>query len=220
MTNSLVQAVMLNPAGTSGGTSAAADFTGADLIVATYIESFAGPSQLPFSDSLGNTWSHVSGKSDARVETKTGLWYCLAPTVGSSQTFTIGGGTQFQKAAINGYKVGVGFLSNNSGASTDNTSSIQPGSITASASPDLIIVMCGMSNTTIPGGLTIDLGFDISNQSAQGTNYGMAQAFLFQSTASAVNPTISSTGTMCMNVKSYAFQMGPVGVPFCQILGS
>lgn len=218
MTNQFIQSALIDPPASSGGTSTQADFTGANLLVANYVASFAAPDPIAFSDSEGNTWNFVSGRADARVETKTGLFYAYPAIVSATQTFTIGGGHQFQAATINGYRVGVGYLSSNSGATTDNVSSLQPGSITASASPCLVVVNVGASNGVASTTYGVDLSFDITNQKVQGTNYGIAQAFLFQTTASAVNPTITTDGTACLNVKSYTFQMAS-GVPFCQILG-
>lgn len=72
--------------GANGGTTAAVDTTGSNLIViATCLYTAANGTGLP-TDSKSNVWTEVSANAGPAATLT--VWYCLNPTVGAGHTFT------------------------------------------------------------------------------------------------------------------------------------
>jgi len=97
------------------------------------------------------------------------------------------------------------FDQQNGAASTGLVTSQQPGSITPTANNELIVTLFGDSNcSSIP---TIDSGFTITDAIAYNgsSNYGGAVAYLFQNTATAINPawSITSSGNTVSSIASF-----------------
>jgi hypothetical protein len=177
-------------------TTGAADTTGASLIVivASCYTAFPTPT-----DNKSNTYTQINTISQSSYALA--MYYCHNPSVGSGHTFTL--------SATGSYPViSVLWFSGTTGSTYDKLSkaalagvtSLQPGSLTASGSPALIVAGYDAADT---GTASIDSGFTITDQnccSASGAIRG-AGAYLIQSTAAAINPTWShgsSSATLVM----------------------
>ena len=81
----------------------------------------------------------------------------------------------------------------------NNSGATQPGSITPSLNGSLIIAGIADENS---GGDSVNDGFSTPLQAplVGGQNYGVASAYLVQTTAAAINPTWTSTGGLTSNV--------------------
>lgn len=172
-------------------TTAAIDTTGASLLVVCVNDYTVNASTL--SDSKGNTWTGLTAKMSTTAESK--LYYCKNPTVGTGHTFTAAGTSIYATinvAAFSGAHLTAPFDQQN-GATTAGATSLATGSITPSENNELIIA--GISN--VSAARSIDAGFTIANQVnyAAGFHYGGAIAYLIQTTAGAVNPSWSWTGS-------------------------
>ncbi len=179
-----------------GTTSPSIDTSGADLIVisascssATIIAYLA-----TISDNKSNTW--LSGgitQNDGSNNAASGIVYCINPTVGSGHTFTYGGGSILQSICVAAYSgVNAGFdTAKNSGAS-GGSFTVQPGSVTPNQNNSLIIV----AGTAVQVGNTLAVNQSFTIRENQplvaGQTYGSWIMDLFQGTAAAVNPTITS----------------------------
>lgn len=197
--------VAINPAGASGGTSAAIDTTGADLIIFAAVQDFAAA--FTVSDNQGNTYTDTAmGISTGNGDAKTALFVCFSPTTSATHTFTIGGGTFHQAANILAVRSGLSL--DVTATSTNNTASttIAPGSVTPSSSPAMVISIVGASGA--PGGsFSIDSGMTISDQNGGANHYFVALAYKFQSSAAAISPTWTASGSCSMGATASTFAM-------------
>lgn len=182
------------PGGATGGTSAAIDTTGANLL--TFNASYFGTAGVTISDSKGNTWALRKNDGVAVDNNTDSLYDCLNPTVGTGHTFTVGtpGGSNYS----------VGQIAAWSGATTPATVdgtptgtavaalTVQPGSRTPGQAGSLFVT--GFSGHEVTG-VTINSGFTIAGQTntVGGVNYSGAMAYLIQGAAAAINPTWTAT---------------------------
>lgn len=179
-----------------GGTSPAIDTTGADFI---FVGLACAHSQMnavwgSFSDSKSNIYvtgspQQVDGSNNADVS---GIWV-INPTVGSGHTFTFGGGNQLQSMCVAAYKrANSGHDVNSAGGNSAGAFTVQPGSVTPNQNNSLIISVATI--VQVGPTLSINQGFTIrENQPlVSGQTYGCMLNDLFQATAAAVNPTITS----------------------------
>lgn len=183
-------------AGSVGGgavSTSGIDTTGATLIVIAVSDYQAnGPS--PPSDSNGNTWAalgyHPAG-SVAAVE----LFACASPSVGAGHTFTAGGASHFPTVAVAAFSGGSGVLDINDGAVVASGTTIQPGNATPAHDNELLIT--AVSGWTASEVYSVDSGFTITDQLAYipSNRISLAMAYLIQTTATAENPTWTSTGS-------------------------
>lgn len=210
-----------------GTTSPAIDTTGADLIVAAMVcDVGAFPAvEIHFSDSKGNGWadSGTASQNDGLAASTVGIMYSVNPTVGTGHTFTMGAGAgnRSQALAIAAYKrANLGYDHASAGGSSSASFTVQPGSVTPGANNSLVIMVATVVQTA--ASLSINQGFTIRENQPflTGSSYGVLIADLFQGTAGAVNPTLTSDlNTNGMGAISYVFAGLPELVPFCQILG-
>jgi hypothetical protein len=196
-----------------GGTSAGIDTTGANLIVIGLVQAFAA--NVSVSDNKGNTYTAESGSSDPTTFFKTSLFWLRNPVVGTGHTFTLGGGNNNQaccviaiKTASGGIRTGTGTSS--SGGSTGSTT-VQPGSITPSPAPSLVVVNNCMRSAHLGDAfISIDQGFQFSDTIDENgaATYLMGFGYLFQSVAAAVNPTATVNATpTSLSASMYSFPM-------------
>lgn len=184
--------------GTSGGTTSAINTTGADFIVANVTSAAIGTISFSdilaaFSDSLGNTWtSNITGGAPGGSGNI--LIYALAPTVGSSQTFTCSLTNLFGVFQVAAFSNVTSADQNDIGFGSGGTAGTIGSAITPANSNSLVISSCSVNDTSVP---TIDSGFTITDQAATlGGNYvGGGLGYLVQTAASAVDPTWSWTGS-------------------------
>jgi hypothetical protein len=89
MAIALVSSLTATPGG-SGGTTAALDTSGANLLILSvswYTINTANPSTI--SDSKGNTWTALTRRNSPSGHFAHRLWYATNPTVGTGHTFTV-----------------------------------------------------------------------------------------------------------------------------------
>jgi hypothetical protein len=177
----------------SGVTTDAADTTGADLIVLA--AAYYPGSSITISDSKSNTWTALTlyGGTTAKVR----LYYCSAPSAGSSHTFTASG-TAIYSAL--GYVAvsGAGAYHSENGATGSSGTSVQPGSVTPPEDGCLVVTAIGMDAGNAPGGeaatdsIACNSGFTATGlRYISGASEAIGIARLIQTTAAAINPTWS-----------------------------
>lgn len=200
---------LANAHATAGATNnpatAAINTTGSDLIVATLAWAFGtGPPVM--TDNLTNTWTPLTAVSWVGSQFWAQLYYCKAPTVGASHTFTASGTGIFASIAVQAWSGSAAspFDQQSGQAATGLTG--QPGPITPTQANELIVAGVAVHD---PATLTIDSGFTISDQLSMvgGTYYGVGMAYLLQTTAATVNPTwTASTSTSMVPVMASFIQ--------------
>jgi len=178
--------------------TSAIDTTGANLIVLFTTSDLA---TFPVvADSKSNTWTGLTtfgGGTGFKPEVK--IWYCLNPTVGSGHTFSNNpSGTGYPSIAVAAFS-GAGsspFDQQNGFSSGDTTAlTIQAGSITPGQDNELLIAGVGWTLSAGVNGRTIDGGFTKLVDGDSGAHfYGIALAYLIQTTAAAANPTWDYSG--------------------------
>lgn len=205
MAYSLLAHTIKQSTDSNGVTSSAINTTGANLIV-LLVADYGSQSATAISDSQSNTWSTAVTKTDtARVR----VMYCYAPTTNASHTFT---------ATQNGSYVALVAMAFSGAASSplDQTNSnggtgvtsIQPGSVTPTQDNELVI--CGISGNApgAPDSLSVNGGFTVADSGVNvtGTCFGIAAAYLIQTTAAAANPTFSWTTSSGSQTVSATFK--------------
>lgn len=181
-------------ASSTGGsvTSSAIDTTGSDLVIIAHAFDVAtSPGAL--SDNKSNTWT-VLTTATVPGSMKVRLWYCQAPTVGTGHTFTIPFvGVSYPAIAVVAFSGSVASPFDAQNGSNAAASTVQPGTITPALNNELVIASLGLKNGAAP---SIDGGFTITDSATTGANnWGVALAYLVQTTAAAANPTWTSTGS-------------------------
>lgn len=175
--------------GAGVGTTSSFDSTGANLIILVT----ANSGSISVSDSKGNTYSTAISKTQTLTNF---IFYCLNPTVGTGHTATITGafGSIVASCFSGAAAASVLDQTNSFSAATTGTSS-QPGSITPSTNNQLIFV--GGGNSLFPIGSTYAIsGCTIAGQVpfGAGVNYSSVGGWVIQTSAAAINPTLSWTG--------------------------
>ena len=178
--------------GALGGTTTAFDTTGADLIVLC-VSSYTGTPTV--SDSQSNTWSPLTKQTEADASSQ--LYYCASPTTSSAHTFTVSSGSNtydvLTVSAFSGSGASPFDVQNGAVSALDN-GAIQPGSITPSVNGEMIISGTASFTTHV---LSVDSGLTITDQQlyTSGDCTGGALAYFVQTTAAAINPTWSHSGS-------------------------
>jgi hypothetical protein len=190
--------------GASGGTTGAFNTTGASLIVVSV------PTYLPFlqptvSDNKGNTYVQLSSLTQSPSLRHT-LYYTVGSlTVGTGHTITVtplGGTSIYNSVVAHAFSGVASYHSENNTIGT--TSPLSTGSVTPSVNGSLVFTALGNETAgpvhTIPSGFTA--GIDVPYGS--GVNFGTATAYLVQTTAAAINPQWSWTGTHAAAIAAVA----------------
>ena len=143
------------------------------------------------------------------------MYYCLSPTTGADvvTATSTGGYPVISVSCWSGIRTSSPVDQQNGFGNTSVTS-IQPGSITPSTNGMLIItdVINDYSTTFLTS--SPNLGFTTTDYlNLSGSAVGGGQAYLIQSTSSAVNPTWSGTsaGTLISQIVSFKPAVIPVG---------
>ena len=216
---SLLAHTVKGGAGAASYTTTGIDTTGADLIL-VIVAYFFGAS-VSLSDSNGNSWSPrtaYSGNSTTVIQ----ILYSQAPVVGAGHTFTpniSGGFSSCSVLAFSGSKASPFDVENGHGGA--GGTSQQPGSITPTVTNDLLILAAAFGSGISASAPTADSGFSSAvdfHQGASGVDFGIADFWLADSAASAVNPTVSWSGAADNAVTIAAFKAAPV-VPTPQLMG-
>lgn len=176
-------------------TTDAVDSTGGNLALAVLTSSNVAAFTSSPTDSKGNSWTGLTKRSSPDTVYVARIWYSATPTVGSGHT------ASYSEAAFYG-SMGFSVYSGadaapadaENGAGTNSGTSLACGSVTPSADGALIVaVLCSLNLT----GVSIDSGFTIIDDvGGNATNRAkVVVAYMIQTTAAAVNPTWSWTGT-------------------------
>lgn len=166
----------------NGGTSAAIDTTGANLLVISAAWYGATTPVLTVSDAKGNTYTGLTVRDNA---TRQRIFYVLTPTVGAGHTFTLTGTNILP--AFHAYAfAGVASYQTESGNVTIGTS----GSVTPAANGALIVTglvaLTAAADAVAPPGFTLHQISYVASATVQGS-----AAYYVQPTAAAINPTWS-----------------------------
>lgn len=182
----LVASVSATP-GSGGGATAAIDTTGADLIVMSAASFSAG---FTVSDSKGNTYTALTLRGGSFRQQ---LFYCLAPSVGASHTFTVT--STYPPIFVYAFS-GVSSYQTEGGATAASGTSLASGNITPAADGALIVTGLGASGTGTQTDTVTPTGFvtPTTKQHTGGTNVAGAASYYIQPTAATINPTWSWTG--------------------------
>lgn len=195
----LVAHTSLTPAANAGGTSPAITTTGANLLCVTVGYYFPNAAALVLSDSKGNIYTTAITKFDGNSSQVT-LFYKLNPTVGTGHTFTLAGTATYCTlcaAAFSGVNTVFG-IDQVSAGGANSGSPVLPGSITPGATGSLVWAGSSVLGTATPSQtFAIGSGMNALDQVPylSGQYFGSLGAYLIQTPAAAINPSISYTGT-------------------------
>jgi hypothetical protein len=173
--------------GPNGGTGAALNTTGANIIfVLEAYSNNSGPGVL--TDNKGNTWAQLT-KQGTNGSGATVLWYAKNAIVGPGHTFTITGSNTYSAiaiAAFSGGNIASPFDTQN-GNSLGSSVTVQPGTVTPGAANELIITGLGFTRAPV----SVDSGVTILDQApmAGGQFFGVALGYTIQTAAVPINPT-------------------------------
>lgn len=187
-------------AGLNGATTSAIDTTGASLLV---IMAATGAA-VTVSDSKGNTW--IGGTAQTQSGLTGRLYYAWNPIVGSGHTFTVSGAssaTAFVVGAYSGVQTSADPLNVQQGGVATGATVAGVGSGTLTPGQNDSLVISGVTFNTAISGFSAQAGFTTVAQTnfVGGTNYGVAQGYLVQTTAAAIpNSTVVSQWTTASTV--------------------
>ncbi len=196
--------------------------TTANFCVATVLEFLADPSSGTMSDSLSNTWHHLTTLNDtAHSSTESVFWYTYnngsAFNAGSSQTFSFTG-TSYPTMIVSCYS-GVLTTSDpfdqQNGLASQSTNTFQSGSITPTLNNELLITSAGDFSGNGAGIYTVNSGFTKTGNDQNNNSLILYQAYFTQSPAAAINPTwiAGSIGAHIAIIASFKPSTGVVATP-------
>lgn len=175
----------------STATTGAINTTGATLLVIVVDNYSQDSTTATITDSKSNTWTALTNRAGGT--SNIAIMYAQNPTVGTGHTFSCTGSycTIFVSAWSGTLTSGVFDVQN--GASCPSCSTLATGSVTPSQADSLIIAGFSDNDTTA---LSIDSGFTKINEQRNNSFETGADAYLIQTTASAVNPTWTASGAV------------------------
>lgn len=196
--------------GINGATTGGINTTGADLLVIA-VGHYAGTPTV--SDSNGNTWTPLTqyGASGNRSR----IHWCVPVTVGAGHTFTVTGAGLVPAIAVLAFSGAYATPYDTENGATSN----QTGSVTPSEDNEVLVsTLCFYPSGT----LSIDSSFTISDQLDYNASVsmGIGMAYQIQTTATARNPTWSTTtsfsesSSAIATFKAAAGGGGPSGSPW------
>lgn len=169
----------------SSRTSSAIDTTGADLIVIA-CSHFDSP--VPsFTDSNSNTYTLA--KTQLNTTSGVSIFYCYAPTVGASHTFTVDASSQFRSFYVFAFSGAASSPLDQTNGTVGSANTASTGSVTPTEDGEL--VFAGLTYRD-GGTVSINNGFSSPVWLNRTDDYiGGAGSYLIQTTAAAVNPQFS-----------------------------
>jgi hypothetical protein len=181
--------------------------TSGDLIVVTVAEATGTTSTV--TDSKSNTYTALTTRAAANGQTT--IYYCQAPTVGSSHTWSFTGSFTFPSIAMawfSGSTTTPFDQQNGAGGST----SLATGSITPTQDNELIIVTMAWPGTQT---MSVDSSVILAQNLPQASNGdGIGLGYLIQTSAAAINPTVTLSGSQFLAVAIASFKAGGSGGSF------
>lgn len=193
-------------AGVNGGTTPSVNTTGATFLVVSTSEFTGGT--VTVSDSKSNTWSSsIASGTDSSPDTT--IWYVANPTVGTGHTFTVSGTSSYATICVQAHSEVVTtspFDVSNSTFGFSSSSPYSASSITPSADGYLVIAAFGHN---VGSAVTVGSSMTITDDRplVGGTSFGNTLAYLYQTTAAAINPAFSFTGTTNCSSVVAAFEV-------------
>lgn len=176
------------------GTTSAIDTTGADLLVAVLVSNNGSGGNLS-SDSKANTWTALTAKTQASGS-QVQIYFCSPGSkVGSGHTVTFQASSSFYAsgyfAAFSGSAASPFDLE---AGATATGATMSPGSITPAFGNELVISGVSMHLTAAP---TVDASMTVldSNGFLGGNYFGGGMAYKIQTTAVAINPVWTMSGS-------------------------
>ena len=181
----------------SGGTTTAIDTTGATLLVVSV--GWFSTNPITVTDSKGNTWVPLTRAIASTTQTQ--LFFCLTPTVGSGHTFTVSGTTIYPAILVAAF-AGVVSVQIDTGA-TSTASPCTAGPVTPLQSGALVVTSragnAASTDSVTPGGFTL-----LSVAYGAGTTMRGGLGYVIQTTAAAITPTWTWTGSPSENASTTA----------------
>jgi len=178
----------------NGATTSGVDTTGADLIVLAITGVSTKVDIAAVSDSNSNTWTGLTASSANSGGAKTRLFYCLNPTVGSGHTFTLsttGIYSGIIAQAFSGAANSSVFDQENS-LVTASATSANTGSITPTENNEMI-VFAGPGGNAASYLSSSSVGtVTQSTTGNSGQDYSVGAGYYVQTTAAAINPTLTA----------------------------
>jgi len=192
---SLISHTAAGSTGANTVTTSAIDTTGATLIVIEVAADVGAGCTSTLSDSKSNSYTRLHTQGGISFPNNGGLYYVVSPTVGSGHTFTYGcaSGGSAPSIAVVAFSGATTFDTQNWGhGSTTSTTTVQPGSVTASVSNELAIT--GYAATSSVS--SIDSSFTITDSVGflGGNHYAVAIAW--RTVTGSINPTWTA-GSNC-----------------------
>jgi hypothetical protein len=175
-------------------TTSAIDTTGATLLVVAFADYASVPASV-ITDSKGNTWNMLTARTSSYARSRIG--WCVPTSVGSGHTVTAYGyaGTYPAVAFLAFSGASASPYDTENGSFTNAATSLSTGSLTPSVNNALVVAAVGIGNST---GCSIDNGFTLSEAEpfVGGNNFSLGLAYKIQTTATAVNPQWSWSGSV------------------------
>lgn len=170
----------------NGFTTATFDSTGGNFVAVVLNQTTSGTGTI--SDNKGNTYTQRTVNSFGQA---TSIFYAENATCGTGHTITVSGTGNFPAlsyAAFSGVLASGAYNKESVGGIANGAASVQPGSITPDQADSLLIAGLGIGNSD---SASINGGFSTPDQLqvAGGAAYGVAGAYLIQTSAAAANPT-------------------------------
>lgn len=177
----------VSPATTA--TTPALNMTGATLLV---IDCNSPNATITFtaSDSSSNTWQ--AGIIQQAAADSNQLFYAFNPTVSASQTFSCSSGLASSSVYVEGFKNTL-----TTSAVFDkqtHANSATPGSITPAVSSEVFVTGVS-SDTTAPGGVSINSSFIVTDSTTNSTFEVGGMAYFISTGTAAENPTWTNATT-------------------------
>ena len=198
--------------GSPGGTTAAVDTTGADLLVWS-VGWYAAGGALSVSDSKGNVWVPLTQRGPADFATHR-FWYAKSPIVGTGHTFTASGAGTYAVQIVHAFS-GAHLTAPFDGVESGNVTwpaapPFASGSVTPSQ--DGALVVTGYACLTNPGntGETVAPAMTTTAVGTGATGRALT-GWLVQATAAAINPTWSCAATAGAAVATAVFRSAGSG---------
>lgn len=201
-------------AGSTNGdtfTTAAVVTTGASLIVVAIADYQLGPG-VTISDSAANSWSARTLYATSNIG-QVRTYYVASPSTSGTHTFTVTGIGTFASIAVAAfagshatpYTAETG-ANNGAGATT-----CSPGSVTPADNDSLVVTATVMDQ--IGAVATVPSGYTLTGQEPRvsGQHFGIALAYVIQTTAAATNPQWSYDSSIVAAANTAVFKAAAGG---------
>lgn len=178
--------------GINGATTSAIDTTGANLVVIS-VAGDVSVNSLAVSDNKSNTFTSIVLSGSVDGYGKAQLFYCLNPTVGTGHTFTVGPSSTASGITVLAFS-GAASSALDQYATNYSTSAATTGttgSITPSENGEMLVFggPCGGDGISFSSSSVGTVAQSTTGTS--GSDYAIGIGYYEQSTAAAINPTLT-----------------------------